>query len=48
VEIKSKEEEDRLVVHTLEKIKQEIQTQGLQNGKKMEICVKLIYAEMLG
>lgn len=48
VEIKSKQEEDKLVVETLEKIKQDILNTQNNNAKKMEHIIKLLYAEMLG
>jgi AP-4 complex subunit epsilon-1 len=48
VDTRSKEEEDRLVLQNLEKIKQEIHGSGLSNGRKMEHTIKLIYSEMLG
>ncbi len=48
VEIKSKQEEDKLVVENLEKLKQDILNSQNSNSKKMEHVIKLLYSEMLG
>lgn len=47
VEIKSKEEEDKLIEAELEKVKKDIVT-NLSHSKKMENCIKIIYGDMLG
>ncbi len=48
IETKSKEEEDRIILTHLEKLKKEINQRSQSDPKSIEHAIKAIYAHMLG
>ena len=48
IETKSKEEEDRIILYYLDKLKKQIFQQKYSDAKQIELVIKSIYVDMLG